>query len=90
MMLIALTIVISIKVVGIILVSALLVTPAATIMPWAKNFKQLVIMTITVSLISIIAGLFLSYYLNIPSGGAIVLLTTLLFFVSFGFSYKRK
>ncbi len=90
MMLIALTIVISIKVVGIILVSALLVTPAATIIPWAKNFKQLVIMTITVSLISIIAGLFLSYYINIPSGGAIVLLTTLLFFVSFGFSYKRK
>jgi len=89
MMLIAITIVISIKVVGIILVSALLVTPAATIIPWAKNFKQLILLTIITSLFSVIAGLFLSYYLNIPSGGAIVLLSTLLFFISFGFAYKK-
>ncbi|NIA23337.1 MAG: iron chelate uptake ABC transporter family permease subunit [Proteobacteria bacterium] len=89
MMLIALTVVISIKVVGIILVSALLVTPAATIIPWAKNFKQLTFLTMITSLFSVITGLFLSYYLNIPSGGAIVLLTTLIFFVSFGFAYKK-
>lgn len=89
MMLIAITIVISIKVIGIILVSALLVTPAATIIPWAKNFKQLTLLTIITSLFSVIAGLFLSYYLNIPSGGAIVLLSTLLFFISFGFAYKK-
>ena len=90
MILIALTVVISIKVVGIILVSALLVTPAATIIPWARNFRQLMVFTTIISLFSVMTGLFVSYYLNIPSGGAIVLLTTVLFFISLGLAHKSK
>ncbi|HEX28695.1 TPA: metal ABC transporter permease [Candidatus Poribacteria bacterium] len=79
---ISVAIVISIKVVGIILVSALLVAPSATVMGWVRNFKALMAFSILVGVLSSLGGIVISYYLNTPSGATIVLLLTLTFLTS--------
>lgn len=78
----ALTIAISIKVVGIILVTGLLILPAAIAKNLAGSFKQLVWIAILASVISTIVGLILSFVLDLPSGPTIILVST----VGFGLS----
>lgn len=80
MVLVALTVVISLKVVGIILVSALLVIPAATAQQLAHDLKGMQLLAVLFSLIATIGGLLLSYLLDTPSGATIVLLATVIFF----------
>lgn len=82
--LVALTVSISLKVVGIILVSALLVIPAATAHLIAKNFSQMQWMAVIVSLISSMVGLIVSYIFDTPSGATIVLVSTAIFFMVWG------
>jgi len=79
LILIAVTIVVSIQAVGIIMVVAMLVTPAATGQLLASRFWDLVRIAIVVSLIAAVSGLYLSYYLDIASGASIVLVETALF-----------
>jgi ABC-type Mn2+/Zn2+ transport system permease subunit len=88
--LVAITVVISIKVVGIVLVSALLVTPAAAAYQWSEDFRRMMGLAIVFSLISTVGGLFLSYGLNTASGATIVLFSTLIFIVSAVFSPRRR
>jgi manganese/iron transport system permease protein len=79
--LIALTIVISLQAVGIILVVAMLVTPAATGQLVAKSFARLVIVAVAVGVASPILGLYVSYWVNAASGATIVLVETAIFAV---------
>lgn len=88
--LVALTVVISIKVVGVVLVSALLVTPAAAAHQWSEDFRRMMALAVVFSLISTVGGLFLSYWLDTASGATIVLLSTVIFFVSAVFSPRRR
>ncbi len=80
--LIALTVVISIKVVGITLVSALLVTPAAAAYQLTERFRRMMALSILIGVGSTTGGLLLSYQFNIASGATIVLLSTLVFFIA--------
>ncbi len=84
--LIALTVVAAIKVVGIVLVSALLVTPAATAYRWTRDFAVMMALSVVFSVLSVIGGLWLSAWWNLPSGATIVLLATALF----GLSLARR
>lgn len=77
--LIALTIVISLQAVGIILVVAMLVTPAATGQLVARSFGRLILAAVVVGVVSPIVGLYLSYWLNAASGATIVLVETVVF-----------
>ncbi len=79
--LIALTIVISIQAVGIILVVALLVTPSATAYLLTERFFRMMILGVVLAALAAVIGLYLSYYLNVASGAAIVLVSTCLFFL---------
>ena len=79
--LVALTIVINIRVVGIILVISLLTIPQATANLISKNFKAIIFLSIGFGFISSISGLFLSYKLNIPSGATIIFSSILLFLI---------
>ncbi|RKY83650.1 metal ABC transporter permease [candidate division KSB1 bacterium] len=88
--LIALTVVLSIKVVGIILVSALLITPAATAYQLTEEFKRMMFFSILFGVSGTIAGLFLSYWLNTASGATIVVVITIIFFISLLLSPKRR
>ncbi len=80
--LVALTIVISIQAVGIVLVVALLVTPSATAYLLTDRFFRMMVLGALLSILAVVAGLYLSFYANVASGAAIVLVSTSLFFLT--------
>ena len=77
--LIGVTTVASLKVVGIVLVLALLVTPAATGTLLARRLPTIMAASTGVALAATIAGLYLSFYLDLPTGPSIVMVATVLF-----------
>jgi manganese/iron transport system permease protein len=79
--LIALTIVISLQAIGIILVVAMLVTPAATAQLLTVRFGRMMALASSLAVGAAIAGLYLSYWLDVASGATIVLVQTGLFLV---------
>ncbi len=81
----AVTVVLSIKMVGIMLVSALLIIPAITALQIGKGFKMTIIIGISVSLISVLLGITLSFFFDLPTGATIVIVSAILFFLAFIF-----
>jgi manganese/iron transport system permease protein len=77
--LVALTIVISLQAVGVILVVAMLVTPAATAQQLTVRFLPMMAIAVAVGIAAAVAGLYLSFWLNVASGATIVLVETALF-----------
>lgn len=71
----ALVIAASIRIVGVLLVSALMTLPVASAMRLAKGFKQMVVISIVLGEIAVIGGLISGYYFNIPPGGTIVVIS---------------
>lgn len=84
-LLIAITVVVSVKVLGIVLVTAYLVVPAACARIISRTFSGMTILAITIGLASTISGLFFSYYLDLPSGATIVLTQSAIFIVCLPF-----
>ena len=80
--LVALTIVVSLQAVGIILVVAMLITPAATAQMLTARFTRLMIIAALVGITSAVLGLYISYWLDVASGATIVLVQTGLFLVA--------
>ncbi len=76
----AVTVSLSVRIVGTLLVGALMVIPVLTASQFKQSFKQTYWLALVVSLLSVVVGLGASFYLNLPSGGTIVL-TALVFFV---------
>lgn len=85
LVLVALTIVVSLQAVGIILVVAMLVTPAATAQLLTLRFARMMGLAAVVGIGSSVAGLYLSYWLNVASGATIVLVQTALFLGALAF-----
>jgi zinc transport system permease protein len=83
----ALTVALAIPIVGILLISALVVIPVVTALQLKKSFFQTILYAEAISLFSVIAGIIGSFYLNLPAGGAIVLITLAIFILSL--FYKR-
>ncbi len=86
----ALTVVVAAKTVGVVLASALLVVPGAIGFQLSKDYKTILVVSIISSLVSALAGLWLSYQFGLASGASIVLVATLIFFLAFLFSPKRS
>lgn len=86
MILIALTIVASLKSVGVILVLAMLITPGASAYLLVTRFHHMMYLGALIGVISSISGMYLSFFLDIPSGPAIVLVSFAIFLCSFLFS----
>jgi len=89
LVLLALTVVVSLQTVGVGLAAAMLVTPAATAYLLARRLWPMMLISASVGAFSSLAGLYVSYYLNIVSGSAIVLTATLIFLVVFLFHPHR-
>jgi ABC-type Mn2+/Zn2+ transport system permease subunit len=87
---IAITVIVSIKIVGIILVSALLVIPGAASYQLTKNYRSMLIGSLVVGFGSSLVGLLLSYRLDLASGATIVIVATAIFFVSAVLSPRRR
>ena len=77
--LVAITIVISLQAVGIILVVAMLVTPAATAQLLTVRFSRMILLATIIGALTSIAGLYLSYWFDVASGATIVLVQTVVF-----------
>lgn len=78
-LLIAVTVSISSRTVGALIVSSLMVVPVACAMQIAKSYKQTVIYSVMFAVIFTIAGLFVSYYSSLKPGGTIVLIGIIIF-----------
>lgn len=89
MMLIALTLVASMKAVGVILVLALMITPGATAYLLVSRLHEVMLIGSGVGIIASLTGMYLSYYFNLPSGPTIVLVAFGSFTLAFLFSPKQ-
>jgi zinc transport system permease protein len=79
----AITVVLTMKVVGIMLTSALLIFPAVTAFQVARGFKSALLIAAAVALSSVISGIFLSLLFNLPTGASIVIVNFLFFALAF-------
>lgn len=75
----AITVVLAIKVVGIMLVSALLILPAVTALQLARGFKAAMLISMMDAFLSVLCGITLSFFLDIPAGATIVLINAAFF-----------
>jgi zinc transport system permease protein len=82
-LMVALVISASMRIVGILLVSSLMTLPVAASIRIAKGFKQTIILSMVLGEISVIGGLLSAYYLGIPPGGTIVVIAILILILSF-------
>jgi len=89
-MLTAVTVVLGMKVVGILLVSALLVIPAAAALQVARSFKEALVVSASLAGISSLGGLIMAFYLVWPASGTIVGVSGLLFLILFQMRPYRK
>lgn len=83
---ITLTIIASMQAVGVVLVVSLLIAPGITAYLLVKELHQMMICGAIIGIISSVAGMYISYYLNVPSGAAIVLVVSGLFLLTLLFS----
>ena len=90
LILIAVTIVISLQAVGIVLVVAMITTPAATAQLLVKRFTAMIQVAALIGVSAAVVGLYVSYSLDIASGAAIVILETLLFLLALAFTSIRS
>ncbi|MHA1170258.1 MAG: metal ABC transporter permease [Candidatus Hodarchaeales archaeon] len=90
LILVSVTISVSLRAIGAILVFAMIVTPAAAAYQWTFRFNHLLVIAGIFGVFSTVGGLYLSVTLDIPSSSAIVTLVTLIFVISFILSPKRR
>lgn len=84
------TIVTSLQAIGIVLVVALLVTPSATAYLLTDRFHTMIFASMGIGCLSALLGIYLSYYLDVASGAAIILTATALFFIALALTGRRK
>lgn len=80
----ALTVSISMRIVGVLLVAALMIVPVAASLQISAGFRNTIVNAVLISEVSVVSGLVGSFYLNLASGGTIVLSAVFLFILSFG------
>jgi manganese/iron transport system permease protein len=86
---IGVTVVVAMRAVGIVLVVAMLVTPAATASLLTRRFHRVMLVGAGLSVLASLIGLYLSFYANVASGGAIVLVSTSIFLLVLGVATVR-
>ncbi len=88
--LIAVIVMISIRWIGILLINSLLILPAAASRNIAKNMRSYHLLSVIFSMFSGIVGLILSYYWNIPTGPMIVIISGIIYFLTFAKKLLQK
>lgn len=85
----AVTVVLTMKAVGIMLTSALLILPAVTSLQISKGFKASLLISSLVGVLSVIGGIFISFGLNLPTGATIVLFNFFIFLAAFAYGRQN-
>ena len=78
---VAFTVVVSIQIVGSLLVSALIIIPAASALQLSNSFRSTVMIGLVVAVLSVVAGLLISFFFDVATGGAIVIFGTAAFVI---------
>lgn len=86
----SLTVVLAMKVVGIMLISALLILPAVAALQVARSFLATIVASGCFATVSVVIGIFGSFVLNLPTGGTIVVVNFLLFMLAFVWKHLRR
>ncbi|MBS3818117.1 metal ABC transporter permease [bacterium] len=86
----AVTVVLAMKLVGIILVSALIVIPGAAGLQVATHFKQALFLSVIVAVSSVVGGMLIAFYLDFPASGTIVLFSFFLFGIFYFFRKEKR
>jgi zinc transport system permease protein len=89
-LLLALVVAISMKIVGVLLISALLIIPAATARPLAKSPEQMAILASFIGMISVCSGMAFSFIWDTPTGPSIVVSAAGMFVISQVYNSLRK
>lgn len=82
MVLTAVTVSLAMRVAGVLLIGALMVIPVMAAMQWAKSFRSTLLDAVGISVCSVLVGITASFYLNLATGGTIVAVALLVFFLS--------
>jgi zinc transport system permease protein len=75
----SLTVITSVRLVGVLLISSLIVIPNITAMMLGKGFKKTLLMSIFIAIVSVIGGILISYVMNLAPGGTIVIISVGIF-----------
>jgi len=75
----AITVVLAVKIVGVMLVSALLILPASTALQIARGFRGAMLIAVSVAVVSVLAGTTVSFFLNLPAGATVVMCNAIFF-----------
>lgn len=86
----ALTVVLAMKVVGIMLISSLLILPAASSLQLARGFRTAIILSIFLGVTSVLGGIFVSFLINLPTGATIIIINFLLFVIAYMLRKVRR
>jgi manganese transport system permease protein len=86
--LLALTVVVALQAVGIVLVVAMLITPGATAYLMTKKFDRMIAYSVLVTSVSAVAGIYASYWLDVSTGGAVVLAQAAAFTIAYLFGSR--
>lgn len=73
------TVALAIPIIGVLLISALIVIPALSALQFKKEFKTTVLIAEVISILSVVLGIFISFYFNLSTGGTIVLINIIVF-----------
>ena len=85
----AITVSLSIPIVGVLLIAALIVIPVVAALQLRKSFIKTILYAEIISLFSVISGIFASFYLNLSTGGTIVLIMLAIFILLFAHSNDK-
>lgn len=77
----SITVVLGIRVVGTMLISSMIIFPTVTALLISKGFKETIIFSTFVSVLSVVLGIFISYVFNLPTGATIVIINSIIFVV---------
>ena len=87
--LVAVVVMLSIKWVGVLLINSMLILPAACARNFSTNSRQYLFSSVGISLVAGLGGVISSFYLNTSAGATIVLISAILFFISYVFRRKK-
>ena len=82
MLFVAVTIVLNIRLVGIVLLMSLITVPQMTANLFTVNYSKIIFLSVVFSFMGCVTGLILSYYLNVPSGAFIIFVLIVIFFLA--------
>ncbi|NTW61765.1 metal ABC transporter permease [Candidatus Saccharibacteria bacterium] len=84
----AITVVLAMRIVGVLLIGALMVIPVVTATQFKKSFAKTMILGLVISQVAVLGGLLSAYYFNLAAGGAIVVLSLIFFALSRLYNHK--